>query len=438
MPTYARPSNARSPFAQLDMRSAPVKRRSVGLRPTRIFARRRLAAQTGVALLRVNIRYWTMVAPLVRVQLRRWEQYAQAIPDQQFRALALRQLRNEGFYSEAAATLATLAPTKHRARVVEAIVASTVMAEYLNAVSEQPSSDPLRNGHRLYRAFREAVDKDSELTDDYYSCGNENRDDGGYLKQLASTVRDTLKSLPSARTVVEPMRRAAERYCEIEVRAHAVEHAGVAQLESWAGREGTRMGLHWRELLAGGAASVLCVDALLVAAAEEGTTPEQAAGLDRTYLFISALTTMLDSLVDREADLRAGKTNVSYLRYYDSDATLRAELLSTVRSAVASARTAPHAVHHVMTTVSAVAYYTSAPEASQAPMRSIVAPLHKELRPLIGPTLAVMRIWRAAKRLRARLRGEAVAERPARGGSRVSVCVPPARRKDLDALCLTS
>jgi tetraprenyl-beta-curcumene synthase len=402
---------------------------AAGLKPTRIFARRRLAAQAGVALLRVNICYWTMVAPLVRVQLRRWEQYAQAIPDQELQALALRQLQKEGFYSEAAATLATLAPPKHRARVVEAIVASTVMAEYLNAVSEQPASDPLRNGHQLYRAFCEAVDPDAVLSNDYYGCSDEQRDDGSYLKQLASAVKGTLRSLPTTSTVVEPIRCAAERYCEIEVRAHAVEHTGVAQLELWAAGEGRRSGLHWRELLAGGAASVLCVDALLVAAADERTTAENAADIDRTYLFISGLTTMLDSLVDREADLRAGKTGISYLQYYESDAAVREGLLSTMRSAVASARTAPHAAHHVMTAVSAVAYYTSTPEAGQEPIRLIVAPLHKELRPLIEPTLAVMYTWRAAKRLRARLRGEAVSERPAGAGARASLFTP---RRELD------
>lgn len=397
----------------------PAQRMAAGLQPTGIFARRRLAAQTGVALLRVNLRYWTMVAPLVRAQLLRWEQYAQAIPDQELQALALRQLQNEGFHSEAAATLATLAPAKHRARVVEAIVASTVMAEYLNAVSEQPSSDPLHNGQQLYKAFGEAVDPDAELSNDYYSY-NEHRDDGGYLKRLASTVKDTLKSLPAAGAVAKPIRRAAERYCEIEVRAHAVEHAGVAQLESCARREGERIGLHWRELLAGGAASVLCVDVLLVAAADERTTSEQATDLDRTYLFISGLTTMLDSLVDQQADLRAGKASISYLRYYESGAILREELVGTVRSAVASAHTAPHTVHHVMTAVSAVAYYTSAPEACQESIRSIVAPLHKELRPLIGPALAVMYAWRAAKRLRARWRGEAVSGQSANGRIRVA------------------
>jgi hypothetical protein len=93
------------------------------------------------------------------------------------------------------------------------------MAEYLNVVSEQLVSDPLRSGHELYKAFREAVAKDVELSDSYYQSCDDRRDDGGYLNELASVLRDTLKSLPAAKAVADPMRRAAERYCEIEVRS---------------------------------------------------------------------------------------------------------------------------------------------------------------------------------------------------------------------------
>ncbi len=315
--------------------------------------------------------------------------------------------------------------------MVEAIVASTVMAEYLNAVSEQPTSDPLGDGHRLYGAFRAAVAPDIELEDDYYSSSGEVRDDGGYLKELASVVRHTLSSLPAGTVVAGAVRRAAERYCNIEVRAHAVEHAGGAQLESWARQQAVGTDLHWRELLAGGAASVLCVDALLVAAADERTTADQAADLDRAYLFISGLTTMLDSLVDRDSDLRTGKARISYLQYYEDGKPLSEELVGTVRRAVASALVAPHSVHHVMTAVSAVAYYTSAPEARRQPIRSTVAPLHHELRPLIGPTLAVMHAWRASKRLRARLFGEARLDRTLGRPIRLAAGAPPVHGRGL-------
>jgi hypothetical protein len=55
-----------------------------------------------------------------------------------------------------------------------------------------------------------------------------------------------------------------------------------------------------------------------------------------------------------------------------------------------------------MTLVGVVAYYTSAPGAKSAFAAPIVARLQCELSPLISPTLALMRAWRLAKRVRNR------------------------------------
>ena len=52
-----------------------------------------------------------------------------------------------------------------------------------------------------------------------------------------------------------------------------------------------------------------------------------------------------------------------------------------------------------MTLVGVVAYYASAPGARDEPAAPIVARLRAQLRPLISPTLALMRCWRLAKRI---------------------------------------
>ena len=53
-----------------------------------------------------------------------------------------------------------------------------------------------------------------------------------------------------------------------------------------------------------------------------------------------------------------------------------------------------------MTLVGVVAYYGSAPGAGSASALPVIAHMRSELRPLITPTLAIMRAWRLAKRLR--------------------------------------
>jgi tetraprenyl-beta-curcumene synthase len=153
-----------------------------------------------------------------------------------------------------------------------------------------------------------------------------------------------------------------------------------------------------QEFLAGAASSVLAVHALIAAAADERTTPEEANEIDATYLSICALSTMLDSLIDYQRDAQAGQ--VGYIRYYDDHDTLARDLTNAARRAIEHAAPLRNGAHHVMTLVGVAAYYISAPTARSDFARPVTRQVSRELEPLITPTLAVMRGWRAAKRAR--------------------------------------
>jgi tetraprenyl-beta-curcumene synthase len=360
---------------------------------------RRLAARAGVALVLANARYWTSVVPLVRRQLQRWEQRAQAIRDPTLQALALDNLDREGFNAEVAATLATLAPPIYRAGVVEAIVALEVMYDYLDGLTEQPTPDPLRAGHALFEAFIDALDPNAPSGQDYYRH-YPYPDDDGYLGDLSITVKTALARLPAAAAVIKTAERAATRCADAQIRAHAVVVTGTGQLEQWAEHEAAATTLQWREYLAGAASSVLAIHALIAAAANNRTTPEQATAIDTAYLSIAVLSTMLDSVIDYEHDAATGKQG--YIRYYDDPDTLARNLASIVHHTVTHAKTLPNAAHHIMTLVGVVAYYTSAPTTTREPARHVATHIQRELSPLIMPTLAVMHTWRLAKEIRLR------------------------------------
>lgn len=350
---------------------------------------RRLMARACGSLALMNARYWATVAPEVRRQLRRWECHAQGIPDPVLQTHALAKLREEAFNAEAAATLATLAPRAHRARVSEAIVALEVMYDYLDALTEMPSEEPLHDGRRLFAAFTAAMDPSAQV-----------RGDSAYLQTLGAAAKDALAELPAAAAVSPAMLRAGARATEAQVRTHAVARLGTAQLEGWATHEARGTALQWRELLAGAACSVLSVHALIAAAADPRTTPARAAALDTLYLSIGAVATMLDALVDYEHDLRASE--LGYIRHYPDPELLGGRLVEVVHHAASSARGLPNEAHHVMTLAGVVAYYASAPGAEREPARAVTAQLQRELEPLSAPTLAVVRTWRLAKRLRRR------------------------------------
>lgn len=354
---------------------------------------RGLVARAGGALLLANIRFWPSVAPQVRLQLRCWKARADRIRNPALQALALQKLSEEGFNAEVAATLATLAPRQHRARVVEAIVAYEVMYDYLDGLTEQPSPEPLRTGDELYRAFTDAIAlQDTPATD--YTC-----DDGGYLAELVQVVHGALARLPAKDAISGTAQQAAVRCAEAQVRAHAVPTLGAGQLEAWAIDHAAGVSLDWREFLAGAASSVLVVHALIAAAADERTTSNEAEQIGAAYTSICALSTMLDGLVDHDRDTQAGSS--SYLRYYNSHEKLSTGLVCAARRATQRSMSLRHRSHHVMTMVGVAAYYLSAPGANSAFASPTTQRLRSELQPLIGPTLAVMRAWRLAKQVQA-------------------------------------
>jgi tetraprenyl-beta-curcumene synthase len=372
--------------------------------PGCVFAGQRLTARAGIALASANVRYWTTVAPVVRTQLRRWESRARTIPDPTLRAIALRNLREEGFNAEAATTLATLTPRARRAAAVEAIAALQIMYDYLDGILEQPAADPLRNGRQLLRALSN-VFTDGEH--DYYRL-NPRSQDGGYLQALVATARDALAGIPMNSTLTATARQVVKRCAEGQARAHATTNLGTAQLEDWARREAVCTVLDWRDFLAGALTSVMTVYAL-IATAGECTSPAQVTAVDNTYLAIGALCTLLDSLVDRDHDLASESWGYRDLW---CDRTLLAERATHItRVAATHARALPHPGHHLMTLVGAVAYYTSAPTATSEFARPVTRRIQRELCPLILPTLALLRAWRAAKRLWGRSPGEPLARR---------------------------
>lgn len=345
-----------------------------------------------------NVRYWSRVAPLVRIELQRWSARAMAIPDPCLRELAMVKLESEHFNAEVAATLATLAPSKHRGSVVEAIVALEVLYDYLDGLTERSDEDALRSGLDFYRDFTDAL-TGAGARDDCPALQND-QGDGGYRRELSATIRSAALRLPWRVGVLEVAADTLARCAEAQVRVHAAPQVGIGQLKEWAQRDSEGTSLQWREHLAGAVASVLGAHALIALASRGDLTVDQARATDTAYLSISALSTMLDGLVDYERDLSDGDPWL--VDSYDDKRLLADRLAGLAADAVSQVRVLPDGPHHHMTLAGVVAYYASTPEARRTQTAVLLAPLRRELQPLLAPTLAVMRTWRLAKGLHRR------------------------------------
>jgi len=343
------------------------------------------AAQSAGALALANARYWTSVALHVRRAMRHWESRARAIEDPQLRELALSKLHAEGFNAEAAAMAATLAPRPHRRHAVEAIVALELLFDYLDGVTERPLADPVGDGERLFETFMDAIDPAAQ-------------DGEGYADELAETVRRSIARLPAGAAVADAAMRCAMQSAQAQIRMHAAPHIGAEQLSEWATGQASGTALAWREFLAGAASSVLALHALIAAAADPRTTVEDAERIERAYLSICVVVTLLDGLVDHHDDARDGR--LSYAGLYEDTALLATALGQAAREARRHAQTLPNGSHHLMTLASAIAYWSSAPAARNDPARGVLIQMRRDMRSLLLMPMLAVRAWRLARQLR--------------------------------------
>lgn len=344
-------------------------------------------ARVTVELSRAAIRYALGVSGIVRHELAAWREHALAIEDLQLRQLALAKLDAEGFNAKAAAMLATFAPRRRRASVVRAIVALEVMFDYLDGRTEpaSPGRDPLGWRRELFVAFAWALAP--TRADPAHSLHD---GDATYLLALAQAAKKALEQLSDDQLVRTTIVRAGARAAEAQVRTHALGELGARQLQAWIEQQSEANELDWRAFHAGACASVLCVHALIVAAAHPPKQMPDAASLDELYLRIAAVAALLDRVVDHELDL-----------YGDDDAALpfdHAELQSTLLVLVAetaAAATGGRRPRGGLTALAGVlAYYLAAPGAGTQFATPIATALRARYGATIAPAYALMRVWR--------------------------------------------
>jgi tetraprenyl-beta-curcumene synthase len=312
-------------------------------------------------------RHLLLVAPSFRAELAGWRGMAGEIPDPNLRALAALALRKRGNI-EGASLFATLAPAAHRARTVRALVAFQAAYNYLDALSEQPSDDPVANGGQLHMALLTALEPATTHAD-YYRY-NPHHDDGGYLAAMLDACREALAGLPSFAVIVPVARVAAARIVDFQALNLAERYGGHEALRRWAGKlDGERGGLAWWETAAG-AGSSLAVHALIAAAACADLDSAEAERIDHAYfLAIGPLHTLLDSLVDVREDHESGQPSLLDQYVCPGDAAARLGALARCARAASATLARPHAHRTIVTAMCSL--YLSAPECASAEARAL-------------------------------------------------------------------
>jgi tetraprenyl-beta-curcumene synthase len=341
-------------------------------------------------------RYWLGVFPLVGRELRHWHERARQIPDPVLRRLALLTQRAERGNYEGAAAFATLVPRVYRARVVRAVVAFQTTYDYVDTLSEQPSADPVANGRQLHLALLRALDPDSDHAD-YYEHAPDSRDNG-YIRSLVQACRDALCTLPSYAAVAQPSLHAASTIVAYQSLNHEQVGDCPRALAQWGATVAPPdSGLRWWEAAAGGASS-MTVFALIAAAAKPGLSAAESMATQEAYSpWVSALHVLLDSLIDRARDLEHGHHNL--IDHYSSPAEAAHRLGWIAARAMRGAEALPDGARHALIVAAMTSLYLSAP-ATSTPGEVLAEQRVLEMMGAVTtPTMAVLKVRRAAGRV---------------------------------------
>ncbi|HXE46505.1 MAG TPA: DUF2600 family protein [Conexibacter sp.] len=357
-----------------------------------VAARRTGRVRELLSLAYVMARFWPSIFPLVRSVLHELERDACAIPDPVLRAHALETLRGEGLSAMGAALVATTVD-RTDPTLVRLLVSLQVAWDYVDTLAEQPAADPLASGMQLHRALVDAISPTPPRAD-YYLLHSAH-DDGGYLLALVERCRAACASLPAfphvAPAAGEGLARAAIQYAH-----HAPPARREAALQEWAAEQQGSAEASWFELAAA-ASSSLGVLAILALAADPATDEYLVERVHAAYApWVDALTALLDSLVDRPDDARAGLAN--WIDHYPSDAAAGVRLEAIACRAFGEVRALPRGGRHAVIVAGMVAMHCSQSTAwlpgVRPTTRAVMRASGSAALPLL---LALLRAWRWAR-----------------------------------------
>ncbi|MBS1869857.1 MAG: DUF2600 family protein [Actinobacteria bacterium] len=344
-----------------------------------------------LALVETLACYWLTIFPLARRELRRWQARAATIPQPALREIATRALEQEGLNAEGAALFAMLAPARQRTATTRLLIAYQVMYDYLDALTEQPTPEPVRSSRQLHRALVTALGQPAPA--DGYFVHHPLREDDGYLAELAASCRATFLRLPGAPVAAPHAIAAAMRSGEGQSQSHAAAFTADHDLIRWA-EHATPEGLdlRWWETAAA-AESSLVIHALLASAAQPHMTAARAERVTAAYWpWIAGLNALLDDLIDTAEDAAEGTH--SYIAHYDSPTLLAGRLAAFTAAASRAIDRLPLRSRHAVIFAAMTSYYLAAPQAADAAIEPSARAVAEHLAMNVRPLLVMLRLRR--------------------------------------------
>lgn len=307
------------------------------------------------------------------------------------RSDALYVLEHKRTHAHGAALFWTL-PQRRNRDLLRLLVAYELIWDTLDNLSESAAAHGQSDGHQLHLAIAEAIDLDTPISDYYAQHPWQN--DGGYLRSLVETCRESCRSLPSFPQVRDLALREAHRAQVLHLNHHPDPAQRDLTLKRWVAHEYPGpWQRHWWEL-SGAASAPLTIHALLALAAETRCSQSDIARTYAVYFpWLSAATTMLDSYVDQLEDTK--NDDHSYIAHYPDPDSAARDIQALVRVSLAEARTLRNGHKHAVIAAAMIAMYLSKDTARTPQLRAGTSTFLRAGGTLTRLLFPILRVWRA-------------------------------------------
>jgi tetraprenyl-beta-curcumene synthase len=327
-----------------------------------------------------------------------WQRHAAQIRAPDLRALALHSLADKRSLTEGAARFWEV-PRRRDVRLIKALVAFQILANFLDTVSEQghPACDVRSTTpSSIMLAFVDAVDV-NQPTRDYYR-DYPGWDDGGYLLALVQVCRSCCVGLPSyglARTrLVQHARLAGVLDLHHDPDPIRRDRALRQFADTSFPRDGS---VSWFEQAAA-ASSALPVIALLTLASEPHATERDLDAAVATYTNVGALSVVLDSFADQLDDATSG--HLSFIGYYENPPAAVSRIRYLIERSLRDAADLPNGSRHVLLVSMMIAMFLSRDSVRSDALAADTSTLVAAGGTLTRCLAPVLRFWRISYRLK--------------------------------------
>lgn len=295
------------------------------------------------------------VLPDVRSELKKWQEKATNIPNEELRKQALASIKEKSFHCEGGAVYSLLAKTKQK-EIIRFIVAYQTISDYLDNLCDRSTSLDEKDFRALHDAMLHALTPEATLTN-YYRF-RDDQDDGGYLCSLVKTCQHILKTLEGFPAIKDSIHQLATYYCDLQVYKHVEYERRVPLLKGWYNRyKDTLPEMSWYEFSAS-AGSTLGVFCFVAYAANGKLEKNFVARLKNGYFpWVQGLHILLDYFIDQEEDRLEGDLN--FVSYYESEEMMIARMKHVKEKAVESIKSLPDEKFHYLINKGLLALYLS-------------------------------------------------------------------------------